>query len=188
MSLFRLGIALLELIVSMVIALTIMVAVVVFFSGGYKQAVSTMKTSEANLSIMNVVEIIDSDLRKAGYGSVSKFGLVPVSGVGSYSDPLTIYYVDYTRPGCDNQKWDTAPSQCRYKIEYYLSNNNIVRRVFENATGAGLAASLFDSNIVKVTNFKVAIDTENHIVSYTISGKERNKDFKVNSEVICRNW
>ncbi|WP_457566935.1 prepilin-type N-terminal cleavage/methylation domain-containing protein [Desulfurobacterium sp.] len=186
----RSGFTLLEVVVAMVIGIIIMAAAVIFFSYGYKQLDTTMKTSRGNISVFNVVEIIDSDLRKAGYGGVAAAGITPVSGNGSATDPLTIYYIDYTDTAnnCDNQTWSTANPVCKYKIEYYLNSNNIIRRVYQKATGTGTGASMFDSNIVTVDTFNVTVDSTNHTVSYTISGKVKDKSFTIGDEVICRNW
>jgi len=178
-----------ELIVGMAIALIIMAAAFIFFSVGYKEMDKVMKESRGNISIFSALEIIDSDLRKAGYGDVASAGLTPVSGTGSYTDPLTIYFVDYTKAGCDNQIWSTADAACKYKIEYYRnSSKNIIRRVYAGATGTGSGASMFDSNIVTVNIFNVIVDPTNHTVSYVINGTVKDKPFSIGDKVICRNW
>ncbi|WP_456395367.1 PilW family protein [Desulfurobacterium sp.] len=185
----RTAFTLIELLIGIVIALFIMAAAVVFFSYGYKQMDTTMKKSRGNISIFNALEIIDSDLRKAGYGDVAAAGITPVSGTGSYTDPLTIYFVDYTKTGCDNQTWNSASATCKYKIEYYRnSSKNIIRRVYQGATGTGSGASMFDSNIITIDTFNVTVDSTNHTVSYIISGKVKDKPFSIGDKVICRNW
>ncbi|OMH41339.1 PilW family protein [Desulfurobacterium indicum] len=185
---YRAGFTLIELIVGTIIALIIMAAAVIFFSFGYRQMDTTMKTSRGNISVFNVIEIIDSDLRKAGYGGVASAGLIPVSGTGTLADPLTIYFIDYTKTGCDNQTWTNASLTCKYKIEYYLNNNNIIRKVYRGAIGSGTAASMFDGNIVTINTFNASVDSNNHTVSYTITGKVRNETFSIGDKVICRNW
>ncbi|WP_457567797.1 prepilin-type N-terminal cleavage/methylation domain-containing protein [Desulfurobacterium sp.] len=182
---------LIEVIVGMVIAVIIMAAAVAFFSFGYKQMDTTMKTSRGSISIFNVLEIIDSDLRKAGYGNVAAItGTAPVSGNGSEIDPLTIKFVDYTEPTCDNATWNPG-DPCSYIVKYYFKNSNIYRYVDKGANNPSSilpAYPMFDSKIVNINSFNVTINATSHIVSYTIEGKVKDKAFSIGDEVICRNW
>jgi len=181
---WRSGFTLTELIVGMFIALILMSAAFIFFSVGYREMDKTMKKSRGSISIFNALEIIDSDLKKAGYGDVAASGVNPVEWDGGN---LTIRYVDYEEPGCENDTWSSGNS-CSYEIKYFLKDSNLYRNVDEGADGNGTAQPMFDENIINVSSFNVDIDNTTKTVSYVINGTVKDKPFSIGDKVICRNW
>ncbi|SNR59328.1 PilW family protein [Desulfurobacterium atlanticum] len=180
---WRSGFTLTELIVGMSIALILMTAAFIFFSVGYRQMDKTMKKSRGSISIFNALEIIDSDLKKAGYGDVEASDK-PVEWNGS---SLIVRYVNYENVICENKTWSIGDS-CSYEIKYFLQNNNLYRYVDEGADGTGTEQPMFDESIVTVNSFNVDIDNTTKTVSYVINGTVKDKPFSIGDKVICRNW
>ena len=194
------GFTLIELLVGTSIGIIVIGASIVLFSYGYRLISNTISISRGNTSVSYVVEIINSDLRKAGYGIVDQTdsNCTPVEW-NSERKELTIRYVDYEKSGCksENETFkDGENDDCDYAITYCLTDDNNLKRTVHreaNLDNKGASARMFDENIIEVDNFTVEIDNKTHIVKYVIKGIVKNIDkesanFTIGDTIICRNW
>ena len=147
--------------------------------------------------VFQVMEIINSDLRKAGY-NVNAIENLPVE---CNSNLLTIRYVDYDE-GCENKTFEKN-DDCSYIICYYVKDKNLKRVVDKKADGCNgtnidtkkvFIAPMFDENIIEIDNFPAedkTIDNKTHIVKYVIKGRIKSRkpsNFTIEDAIICRNW
>lgn len=184
----RKGFTLIELLVGALIGIIVIGATGFFFSYGYRLILNTLSTSRGNISIFQVVEIINSDLRKAGYGIEDPTTYHPIDWD---SGKLIIRYVDYEKNDidCENETFgDNNTPQCDYIIIYQLKNNNLYRSVDEGANGNSSSAPMFDGNLIKIEGFFVSIDNTTHAVEYTINSTTQEGNFTIGDTIICRNW
>jgi len=203
----RKGFTLIELLIGALIGAIVILASIVLFSYGYRLILKTISNSRSNTSIFQVVEIINYDLSKAGYGienqpdncsTGNQTDNCPVNWIPE-NKTLVIKYVDYEKdlngddiPDCENEIFgDGNFSECDYEITYQLKNNNLYRIVDKEADGnTPPPMPMFDGNLIKVEDFSVNSTT--HSVEYTINGtieiQGKEENFTIGDRVICRNW
>jgi prepilin peptidase dependent protein B len=195
----RKGFTLIELLVGASIGIIVIGFSIILLSFGYRLILDTISFSRGNTSVFQVVEIINSDLRKTGYGIEDTSTYPPVEWEND-TKTLTIRYVDYEKdlngddiPDCENETFgDNNTPQCDYIITYQFKDNNLYRSVDEEANGSSSSASMFDERIITVEHFTV--DITDHKVQYKIEGrikskfKNRDKEFSIGDTIICRNW
>jgi len=198
----RKGFTLAELLVAVAILFLILGGVVYFFSRVVSADVDTALSNRGRLSLFQGIEVINSDLRKAGYGVPSTF--VPPVWWDPVNKALIIRYVDYTEPSCEGEIFGTN-LKCSYIVIYYLKplEDKLIRRYinldgkplslvssldFSFLSYYGAVAPLFPEDIVAVDDFLVDIDSSTKKVSYKIVGKVNGKNFNVGDTIICRNW
>jgi len=180
----RRGVTVVEVLVAVALLLLLIGGVVYFFSHVVKSEVDVSLSSRGRIAVFQGIEIINSDLTKAGYGVDS--GVTPVEWDAA-NKTLKIRYVDYNVPGCEGQTFAVG-SPCSYEISYYLRYNNLYRKVDWQADGDGSSGGMFDSNLVKVNDFEVDVNAVTHSVTYTIEGTANDRPFKIGDTVVCRNW
>ena len=208
----RKGFTLIELLIGVSIGIIVIGASIVLFSYGYRLISNTVSVSRGNTSVSYVVEIINSDLRKAGYGIENQTNpdCIPVKR-DLEQKKLTIRYVDYEKdlnghniPDCENETFkDGNKNDCDYVIIYLFNatSNNLYRSVDKKADDTfSSPAPMFDESIVEIDNFSVKIDNNTHIVKYVIKGrikkivKDKNGldkkyvNLTIGDAIICRNW
>ncbi|WP_163327690.1 hypothetical protein GFV12_05720 [Desulfurobacterium thermolithotrophum] len=186
----RKGFTLIEILIGALIGIIIVLASTIFFSYGYRLILNTISNSRSNTSIFQVEEIINSDLRKAGYGIEDPTTYPPVEW-NLELKKLIIRYVDYEKDDidCENETFgDNNTPECDYIITYQLKNNNLYRFVDKGANGNSSSAPMFDGNLIKIEDFFVSINNTTHAVEYAISGTTLEGNFTIGDTIICRNW
>ena len=182
----RKGFTLIELLIGSTVSIVVVGTILFFFSYIYQLILDHVSSMEGNVSTFWVAEIINSDLRKAGY-NVNAIENLPVE---CNSNLLTIRYVDYKK-GCKNRTFEKN-DDCSYSICYYLKDNNLERAVDKGDNETDSRAPMFDEKIITVENFTV--DITDHTVQYKIEGrikskfKDGDKEFSIGDTIICRNW
>jgi len=179
------GFTLLEVLVSMAIALILLSGVVLFFSDFYGNFNKKFSLNRKSSSLVYVSEIISFDLMKAGY-NYDDLTIDPVRW-DNLSKKLIIRFVDYDITGCETKQWSEGDSTCNCEITYFLQNNKLYRQVSIGETIQ--VGSLFPPDIT-VDDFDVSISKPT--VSFTIkckyTGLEQQKEFVISNVIICRNW
>ena len=194
----RKGFTLIELLIGSTVSIVVVGTILFFFSYIYQLILDHVSSMEGNVSTFWVAEIINSDLRKAGY-NVNAIENLPVE---CNSNLLTIRYVDYDKEGCENKTFEKN-DDCSYIICYYVKDKNLKRVVDKKADGCNgtnintkkvSIAPMFDENIIKIDNFSAedkTIDNKTHIVKYVIKGRIKSREssnFTIEDAIICRNW
>ena len=175
----RKGITLIELVIAIFVGVLILAASVAFFSMVIKPIYRSIKLSEARTSLFQAIEIINSDLIKAGYGLDNS--TQPVLW-DETEKKLTIKYVYYDKDNC-TEKHFGEDSDCDYIVVYKLDSNNLKRRV-----NSSELVGMFSSSNIKVLDFKVKINKVSKEVSYTIKATVLDKNLNLGDNVVCRNW
>jgi len=194
----RKGFTLIELLIVGVVSAITLLVIFSFFSFSYKKITSQDIMVRVYNQIIDAIEVINSDLLKAGYGIENPPNGCPTGNqndtcpVDWISGVLVIKYVNYEKNNCDNATFKQNDN-CSYEIRYYLNKENkLERRVIKGAVGNGSAAPLFDENLVELENFTAPANDTFHRVDYTIKGKIRlgvkSQNFTVSDSIICRNW
>lgn len=181
----RLGFTLTELLVIVVLSLFVVATVTSFFLYFQKRAIGSLVRARAGVSVFQAVEVINSDLIKAGYGISDDLAYKPVEWDAA-NKTLIIRYVDYQKSGCEGRKFAVGDS-CSYIVKYRLFDNNLERLVDEKADGKDTGfVGMFDVRRIKVKDFLVHIN--GNVVDYSIVVYLEGKPFRIGSKVICRNW
>jgi len=175
----RKGITLVELVIAIFVGVLILAASVAFFSMVIKPIYRSIKLSEARTSLFQAIEIINSDLIKAGYGLDNS--TQPVLWDKTEKE-LTIKYVDYDKDDCIRKHFGEDPN-CDYVIIYKLDGNNLKRKV-----NSSKFVSMFVDSSIKVTGFKVNVNETSKEVSYIIETSVLDKNLNLGDSVVCRNW
>jgi len=152
-----------ELAIVMLVLSVIMGVLFQIFSVYMKMSSIAIVRTKAQDSLIRVAVILDSDIKKAGYGVDNSTDALMWN---STSRTLVIRYVDFTKAGCENETFGN--NSCSYLIEYYPKNQNLYRLVDELDTSDNNSAPLFYDGIVKVDDFNVDIDAGNRTVTYFI--------------------
>ncbi len=174
----RKGLTLIELLVVMFLGGLILMVSLSFFTKNYKMIVRSSKEIDGAISSLNTIDLIISDLKKAGYGITDKKSYPPIFW-DEENKTLTIKYVNYDKSDCEGVSF-TSGDNCSYEIKYVFQNNNIKRTVDEGSDGSGTSAYLFDSKKLVVKDFTVNYDNKTKTVTFTLvvenkmSGKESN--------------
>ena len=192
----RKGFTLIEFLIGTSIGIVIIGALVSFFFYGHTIVLNKSSPEKRKMIfVFQVMEIINSDLRKAGY-NVNAIENLPVE---CNSNLLTIRYVDYDKEGCENKTFEKN-DDCSYIICYYVKDKNLKRVVDKKADGCTSTnidtkkvsiAPMFDENIIEIDNFTVKIDNSTHIVKYVIKGRMKGREssnFTIEDAIICKNW
>ncbi len=187
----RKGFTLVELLIVAVVSAVVVLAIFSFFSFSYKKIAEQEIKERVYNQILDAVEVINSDLLKAGYGIENPLNTLPINWI-SEDRTLVIKYVDYDIPDCVNETF-REDDDCSYKVTYRLKDDNLKRGRDEgdNNTQA-FTFPIFDENVIKVEDFVVFVNCTLHRVDYTIKGKiklrEKSENFTISNSVICRNW
>ncbi len=184
----RKAFTLIELLIALLMLSVIMVGIAMFFDRSAKNAFTVQSQQRANMQLMHVVELIDDDLVKAGYGGVAASGLAPVEWDAT-TKTLTIRYVNYDDPSCVNVSWGSSAS-CDWTVQYALISNNLDRSV-----NGGTFEALFDPAVAKVLNFNATVNTSNTrpVVNFEITVQVESfngtpKIEKLGDQVVIMNW
>ncbi|SMP14238.1 prepilin peptidase dependent protein B [Desulfurobacterium pacificum] len=177
----RKAFSLIELLVTIAVALLIIGGAVYFFSKALTNNIGTLSFSRGSVSVFQAVKVIDSDLLKAGYG-INDTSVYPPVSWDNVNRILIIRYVDYEKPGCENATFSSS-STCSYVVQYKLIDGNLERKV-----NGSLFIPMFDSGVVEVSDFNVSFNSTSHVVNYKLEGTLNGKYFSIGDIVICRNW
>jgi hypothetical protein len=152
---------------------------------------------EGNVSTFWVAEIINSDLRKAGYkvDNQTDNNRIPVKW-DSKQKKLFIRYVDYEMPGCNStDRTFEENDTCSYIVTYYLKDGNLKRSRdcgANNTADKDKGFPMFDKEIIEeIYDFSATIDNNTHVVKYVIKGRIKGREssnFTIEDAIICRNW
>ena len=170
----RKAMTLVGVLVALFISLIILSVALKFFVS----EINFAKTRQGKIEDLNRVNLnlltLKIDLRKAGYGfDIGK------DRCGDYSEPLywdstnktlSICFVDYDIPGCENKTFEDK--SCSYRIEYKLENGQLKRCVDKGADGSISCHSLLGAQIA-VSDFK--FDRSNNLLTYEVDLKYRGK-------------
>ncbi len=169
------GFSLIELLVVMVIALIISAGIITFFMASYKNFDKVIKINKGLSSVFNAMEILETDIRKAGYGFNSSATLSDYFQWDNSTHTLDLKFVDYQQDNCTNKTWADGTS-CNYEISYKWEDDNLKRKV-----NSGSFVGMFDTNLVKVENFEAPL--KNCTVSITLSADIKGKKYTYKSYV-----
>jgi prepilin peptidase dependent protein B len=182
---FRKGFSILELLIVAAIGLLVILGGLSFFSSGFKTLFSEVSTMRERTSILQAVELIKSDLAKAGYGIADKTTYPPIEWNSSDKE-LIIRYVDFSDSSCELKSFSPGDN-CSYIVYYKLEDGKLIRKVDEEADGSFAAAPLFDEDKVKVSDFEVSYNGTIRVINYKIAGKIKGKTFSFENSIFCRN-
>ncbi|MEO2068942.1 MAG: hypothetical protein ABGX27_05465 [Desulfurobacteriaceae bacterium] len=171
----RKGFSILELLIVAAIGLLVILGGLYFFSSGFKSLFSEVSTMRERTSILQAVELIESDLTKAGYGIADKTTYPPIEWDSSDKE-LSIRYVDFSDPSCELKNFSPG-DDCSYIIYYELEDGKLIRKVDEKADGSFASAPLFDEDKVKVSEFEVSYNGTTKVINYKIVGEIKGKAF-----------
>jgi len=182
---FRKGFSILELLTVAAIGLLVILGGLYFFSSGFKSLFSEVSTMRERTSILQAVELIESDLAKAGYGIADKTTYPPIEWDSSDKE-LIIRYVDFSDSSCELKSFSPG-DDCSYIIYYKLQDDELLRKVDEKADGSFSQAPLFNEKEVKISDFEVSYNGTTKVINYKIAGKIKDKTFSFENSIVCRN-
>ena len=198
----RKGFTLIEFLIGTSIGIVIIGALVSFFFYGHTIVLNKSSPEKRKMIfVFQVMEIINSDLRKAGYG-IKNQTMDNQTPVVTELKKITVRYVDYEKdlngdgiPDCENETFkDDKKKKCDYVVvyEFKKNKNNLYRRVDREADGNFTKPMpMFDESIIEIDNFTVKIDNNTHVVKYVIKGRIKGREssnFTIEDAIICRNW
>ncbi|MEO2068949.1 MAG: hypothetical protein ABGX27_05500 [Desulfurobacteriaceae bacterium] len=160
------GFTIMELLIVTLVGMLVLIGGLTFFSESYKQISKNTQDIKSHISIDNVIDLLVSDLKKAGYGIADKTTYPPVEW-DEDNKTLTIRYVDYDKDGCESANF-TIGNDCSYEVKYVLKNQNLERVLDKGADGEGSGAYLLDSQKLKIEDFEVQYDPTTKTITFKI--------------------
>ncbi|AEH45590.1 hypothetical protein Thein_1732 [Thermodesulfatator indicus DSM 15286] len=170
------GLTLVELLVAMIVSLLVIMAGTIFWIQQNKITAKVIDKTYAEQVVFQIAEIISSDLRKAGYGN-------PPDPIEYSNGILTIEYVDYEEPTCENETWNSTISSCNTTIKYKLEDYTLKR----DLNGSGFQA-MNDPQKIKINTFDITTNSTEKTVEFKIEAEAALGNFTITNKVYCRNW
>ncbi len=178
--------SLVELLISLFISVLLLSSIAYIFNKFYSKLYASFLFQRSESSLLYISEILDHDILKAGYHYDGPGE--PVMWDSSAKE-LSIKFVDYEKSGCEDKKWSDNEPSCNYEIDYYLSNNQLIRSVDKDANGTTQSSTILPPEIT-VLDFNVNLNKP--IIAYNVKVRIPSilgtKDIEISNVVLCHNW